>query len=226
MSRKPELSWIILLFFGLSLRGLALASGPTIGPGPQSQHGSEERSSVTVLVYNHARLPMETLQQVRDRTQLIFRKAGVEIEWADCPLKDEDPSLYPGCPAVIHKTQLFLRIFPQTAAKMNEGGEAFVAARIANIFWNRVDEQAQRLKVPTPRVMAHTIAHELGHLLLGSNSHSPTGIMTAHWDTQVLTRICQEGLYFNHQQSDFMRGELRKRESQESAKTDLLMAQR
>ena len=127
---------------------------------------------------------MQTLREAEDQASLIFRKAGVEIEWADCPLNDEDPSLYPKCPAVLDATQLFLRIFPNTATKMDVGGEAFVAARIANIFWNRVEEQAQRLNVPARRFLAHTVAHELGHLLLGSNSHSPTGIMTAHWDAK------------------------------------------
>ena len=117
--------------------------------------------------------PMQTLREAEGRASLIFRRAGVEIEWADCPLNDEDPSLYPKCPAILDATQLFLRIFPRTATKVDVGGEAFVAARIANIFWNRVEEQAQGLNVAAPRFLAHTVAHELGHLLLGSNSHSP-----------------------------------------------------
>jgi hypothetical protein len=151
------------------------------------------------------------LSDAKDRASLIFHKAGVEVEWADCPLKDEDPSLYPDCPATVDASQLFLRILPKTAGKMQDGGQAFVAARIANIFWNRVEEQAQRLNVSAARVMGHTVAHELGHLLLGSNSHSSVGIMTARWDAPTMTRICQEGLYFNSQQSELIRSEVRNR---------------
>ena len=157
---------------------------------------------------------MEILREAEDRTRLIFHKAGVEVEWADCPLNNEDPSLYPGCPEVSGATQLFLRILPKTASKADTGGEAFVAARIANIFWTQVEEQAQRLNVSAPRFLAHTVAHELGHLLLGSNSHSRVGIMTARWDAPTVTRICQEGLYFHVQQSELIRSEMRKRKGQ------------
>jgi len=214
MSRKNSFSCILNLLFSLSLEGLVLASSPNMGQEPQdpreASHLPEQGTSVTVLVYNYAHLPMQTLRQAQDRASLIFRKAGVEVEWADCPLNDEDPSLYPKCPAILDATQLFLRVFPKTAAKMEHGGQAFVAARIANIFWNRVEEQAQRLNVPVSRILAHTVAHELGHLLLGSNSHSPTGIMIPRWDSQAMTRICQDGLYFNRQQAEVIRAEMRK----------------
>ena len=157
---------------------------------------------------------METLRETEDRASLIFRKAGVEVDWADCPLNNEDPSLYPGCPELAGATQLFLRIFEKAATKVAIGGEAFVAARIANIFWNRVEEQAQGLHVAAPRFLAHTVAHELGHLLLGSNSHSPVGIMIARWDAPTVTRIYQDGLYFNRQQSELIRSEINKRKDQ------------
>jgi hypothetical protein len=159
-------------------------------------------------------VPAQILNEAQRRASLIFRKAGVEVEWADCPLNNEDPSLYPGCPEVWGATKFFLRILPATKTQSHVSGEAFVAARIANIFWSRVEEQAQKLNISAPRFLAHTVAHELGHLLLGSNSHSPTGIMSARWDAPTVTRISQEGLYFNSQQSELIRSEMRKRKGQ------------
>jgi len=231
MSRKREFFWILTLFALSNLQSLARDLGPAISSAPQKQPETsylvKPGPSITVLVYNHALLPMTTLVEPRERASLIFRKAGVEIEWVDCPLNDEERSLYPGCPEVINRAKLFLRIFPRTAASKGEAGQAFVAARIANIFWNRVEERAQALKAPASRLLAHTVAHELGHLLLGSHSHSPAGIMSAHWDAEVMVRICQEGLYFNGQQSELIRSELRKREGQERvAENPQLMAQR
>jgi len=220
MSRKPKATWTINFLFSLSLQSLVLASGPHIGQDPQNPRETsylpEQRTKVAVLVHNYAHLPAQILNEAQNRASLIFRKAGVEIEWADCPLNNEDPSLYPKCPAILDRTQLFLRILPTTVAKTESGGEAFVVARIANISWNRVEEQAQRLNVSAPRLMGHTVAHELGHLLLGSNSHSRAGIMTARWDATTVTRICQEGLYFNHQQSELIRSEVRQRQDQQS----------
>jgi len=231
MSRKNSFTCILNLLFSLSLQSLVLASGSNIGQDPQDQretsHLPEQRNRVTVLVHNYAHLPMQTLRETEDRASLIFRKAGVEIEWAECPMSDEDPSLYPKCPAVLDATQLFLRILPRAAAKTEDSGQAFVAGRIANIFWTRVEEQAQRLNVSASRFLAHTVAHELGHLLLGSNSHSPVGIMTARWDAPTVTRILQDGLYFNSQQSELIRSEMRRRKGQRMAvENALLISQR
>ena len=230
MSRKNSFSCILNLLLSLGLEGLVLASGPNMGQEPQDPREAsylpEQGTRVTVLVYNYAHLPMQTLSQAQDRASLIFRKAGVELQWADCPLNNEDPALYPHCPALFGGTQLFLRIFPTTATKLDHAGESFVAARIAIIFWNRVDEQGQGLKVSAPRILAHTVAHELGHLLLGSNSHSPTGIMIPRWDSQAMTRICQHGLYFNRQQAEVIRTEMKKRIGQQRVVENALLTAR
>src|SRR4030095_8975587 len=160
MSRKDSFTCILNLLLSLSLQGLVLASSPNAGEQPQDRpetsQSSEQATKVTVLVHNYAHLPRQVLSDAKDRVSLIFHKAGVEVEWADCPTNNEEPSLYPGCPAVVDASQLFLRILPITSAKMDHGGESFVAARIANVFWNRVEEQAQRLNVSAARVMAHT----------------------------------------------------------------------
>ena len=217
MSLKNSFPCILNLLFSLD-QGLVLAAGPNIGQDAQDPRQAldlrDDGAKVTVLVHNYAHLPAQILIEAQDRASRIFRRAGVEIELADCPLNDEDPSLYPKCPATLDVTQLFLRIFPSTATKVDIGGEAFVAARIANIFWTRVEEQAQRQNASAPRFLAHTVAHELGHLLLGSNSHSPVGIMIARWDAPTVTRIYQDGLYFNRQQSELIRSEINKRKDQ------------
>jgi hypothetical protein len=52
------------------------------------------------------------------------------------------------------------------------------------------------------------MAHELGHLLLGTNSHSPTGLMRADWRTKDLTDMAQGGLVFSNEQAQKMKAEL------------------
>ena len=52
------------------------------------------------------------------------------------------------------------------------------------------------------------MAHEIGHLLLGSNSHAPAGIMSARWEGQELNRMARGNLLFTDAQSDQMRTEI------------------
>ncbi|MEO5822443.1 MAG: hypothetical protein ABIT71_18195 [Vicinamibacteraceae bacterium] len=36
--------------------------------------------------------------------------------------------------------------------------------------------------LPVALILGRVTAHEIGHLLLGTNSHAPTGLMQATWD--------------------------------------------
>jgi hypothetical protein len=57
-------------------------------------------------------------------------------------------------------------------------------------------------------ILGTVIAHELGHLLLGSNSHSGVGIMRAHWQGEELRRLSRGGLWFTNEQAGDMRGKV------------------
>src|SRR5262245_10046833 len=226
-TRHEPHNFIFDLFLSLSLQSLALASSnitPGVRETQETSQPAEQAVAVTVLLHNYAHLPKPIVAEAEDRAGLIFRKAGVEVRWTDCPLNDEDPALYPACPPVVDGTELFLRIVPTTATKVDHGGESLVAARIANIFWNRVNEPGRRLNVDVTRILAHTVAHEFGHLLLGHNSHSSTGIMTAHWGAQLMVRICQDGLFFDDHQAELMRTEIRRRKVPQLPFQNVLLA--
>jgi hypothetical protein len=174
---------------------------------------------ITVRFFNYAQLPAKTVNEAKDRVTLIYHRTGLEIDWAQCPVGEEDPSMYPACTEVWDTTHLFLRLLPvaQKTVKVEKVGESFLGPRIANIYCDRVRLQAESFQVSPERTLAHTVAHELGHLLLGSNSHSPSGIMTGKWSRQDLISISQFGLSFTTQQSDVIRAEVWKRMSQASS---------
>jgi hypothetical protein len=50
------------------------------------------------------------------------------------------------------------------------------------------------------------MAHEMGHLLLGSNAHAINGIMRAHWESGELSRIAMGTLLFLPEQAKRMLG--------------------
>jgi hypothetical protein len=55
------------------------------------------------------------------------------------------------------------------------------------------------------------IAHEIGHLLLGTNSHSGKGLMSASWDLGDMRAIARGRLNFGSDESAKMRAEVARR---------------
>ena len=57
-------------------------------------------------------------------------------------------------------------------------------------------------------LLCHVAAHEIGHLLLGTNSHSTAGLMHAHWTAEELASAKVDGLVFLEKESRRMRAKL------------------
>ena len=60
-------------------------------------------------------------------------------------------------------------------------------------------------------ILGHMILHEVGHLLLGPNSHSPSGVMGFPWDKRTLTNVERGRLKFSTGESSKIRKELQRR---------------
>ena len=88
---------------------------------------------------------------------------------------------------------------------------------MAYVFYERV-EQVARTRLHTRRrtgvreiddviVLAHAMAHEIGHLLL-PYGHSATGLMRANWDNADLRHALTGQLNFTIQQAESIRARL------------------
>jgi hypothetical protein len=71
----------------------------------------------------------------------------------------------------------------------------------AYIFYRDVQELAREWDASESEILGHALAHEIGHLLLGANSHSSEGIMRANWGKQELNTIARAHLFFTDEQS-------------------------
>ena len=89
--------------------------------------------------------------------------------------------------------------------------------RLAYVFYSRVEHIAlTHLNVPrhikkdeiyTVIVLAHAMAHEMGHLLL-PYGHSSTGLMRADWNAKDLDLALDRRLNFTSEQAELIRGQL------------------
>jgi hypothetical protein len=175
-----------------------------------------ENPQVTVCVYDDARVPREILARAEGRAAKIFEQAGVNVNWLDC-----SPSNSTRCAAPLEsggRVRLDLRITPNAAATTKDQifGVAYLApdgtGQYGDVFWQRAKDLQTSSKVDLASILASVMAHEMGHLLLGSNAHAVSGIMQAHWAPSELRRIGMGSLLFLPDQGKRMRARVAERE--------------
>ena len=72
----------------------------------------------------------------------------------------------------------------------------------------RPTRQAVRFALDTGAVLGHTIAHEVGHLLLPRGTHGPAGLMRATWRMEDMRDAAQGHLGFSPAEAAIIRARL------------------
>jgi len=179
---------------GTSFLGFLTILLPACGLAASDRYSGEQQTpAIRVLVINSSLVDDKTLSSALRKAEVIFHDAGVRVTWIRCPGDTQavDPS---GCRSDDVRT-LFLRIVRQlpTGYRGRDAmGVALVAgqdSRYATVFHERVSAMVPRTKPGLEGViLGHVIAHELGHLLLGTNAHAPFGLMAAGLSSVQLER--------------------------------------
>ena len=162
-------------------------------------------SEIRINVYNDARVPTQVLTQAIQEATRIFRKIGIGIAWIDCSSGAGSNQNYE-CQQLWAARRLSLRIVPWSS---NFGDTVFGVAFLSpegdgtycDVFYDSVEKLHQDWHVNTSRVLGNSIAHEIGHLLLGTNAHSFIGIMAPNWQAEELRRIEMGTLFFTPEQA-------------------------
>lgn len=160
---------------------------------------------ITVNVYNDARVSSQVLTQAMQEATRIFRKIGVNTVWIDCRSAKATVERASECNPPAGPTVLALRVVPWSS-KLGEAvfGIAFLSPEgegtYCDVFYNSVERLHQDWHVSLPRVLGHTMAHEVGHVLLGTNAHSHVGIMRPNWQGQELRKVGMGAMLFTPEQ--------------------------
>jgi hypothetical protein len=117
------------------------------------------------------------------------------------------------CVSFAWPTRLAVRISPRSLSSAGEVfGMAFLSDEgsgcYSDVFYDRSLELHSDWNISLSDILGNVIAHELGHLLLGSHSHSRAGIMRAHWQGEELHRLARGNLWFTSEQASHLRGKL------------------
>jgi hypothetical protein len=173
---------------------------------------------ITISVHNYADVPMELLSVAENQAREIYRRAGLETVWLNCCPKLE--TTQPASCYLSDSAHLTLKISPHAVnAKVRDRLDVLGLAYpddkgvgyFAYVFYDRVQELSVREKLG-PALLAGVMAHEIGHLLLGSNSHALYGIMCAHWNYDQLRNVAEGVMSFLPSESRAMRNRLSNRQ--------------
>ena len=185
-----------------------------------------QAGEITVLLYDYSGIQQEAMAQVQQYAGGILRQAGIEVRWRNCPLPTPGVPASPVCGKHVDDYADFQvsLLTSRMSRKIATGPEQFGLAVLsredrfptnAHVFSSRVVEFARAKMVPWTQLLGSVIAHEVGHLLLGSNSHSGTGIMRAQWQPGELREALITGsLSFTARQAEQMRSDVRRRSEQ------------
>jgi hypothetical protein len=75
---------------------------------------------------------------------------------------------------------------------------------VAHVFFQQVHDFTRIYHVDLSTMLGHVMAHEVGHLLLPTYSHSPTGLMRGEWDRSQVKDAVQGALTFTDGQAQKM----------------------
>jgi len=194
----------------------------------QSPTPSEQRVKMHVRVYDYAHVPPKVLAKAEEQADMIFLEAGVEVTWENSTPPKDVSMAKPVSPHPADSAGIDLRIvghFESTAQVLRYDAMGFaVPPDTIAISLESVDKLASLGIAEGYQVLGGAMAHEIGHLFLGANSHSAVGIMRAGWKEQGLTEASQARLNFMPDQAVRIRAEVRHRQEQQqtaSASTPL-----
>ncbi len=173
--------------------------------------------AVTVYLYDYSGLSRETIARAEREASRIYRHSNLEVSWIRCPTPDGKETGLNPCRPADQAPVISLSILPAgMEGRMRESaglaGRGLVSGIAvgghAYVFQQRVVEACGNGKYPQDVVLGHLMAHELGHVLLGENSHSPLGLMSAKLSPRDLRLALDGMLFFDSNQAVRMKDRL------------------
>ena len=141
--------------------------------------------TITVRVYDLYGVPSHDRDKALALAAETLAEANVTANWVDCS-RDEQGVAPAQCLAVLQPGELVLRIMDRTSRGPHILGTAIVQDDgpnvVASVYAASMAERSAKSGVPIVTIMGRVTAHEIGHLLLGTNSHALAGIMRAQWN--------------------------------------------
>jgi len=204
----------LLLSGSVDFTHVTAAKEPFMVP---SQYAVEPSVKISVHIYNYGRVPRQPLNRAENEASAIFAKAGIDAAWVDCPLTEAQIDQYPACPSQLGADGFVLNLLSESMtrrAKLQDTTFGFARlssedehSYFASVFWGRISQAARGGDISAFQLLGFVMAHEIGHLLLGTTGHAQVGLMSAPWHPTFLEAMARVLPVFTPQECRQMRTE-------------------
>jgi hypothetical protein len=143
------------------------------------------------------------MERAQKGISTILRQAGIELNWVPCPRNADEIAEFPACTPELGPTDLILKLVPRFDMEKNGFNKSAFGLSLGRniiISCERLQDVAKNSEQTCEQILRLTVAHEIGHALLGANSHSSRGIMRPHWVPEDLQKESRQSVFFAEEQ--------------------------
>jgi hypothetical protein len=176
------------VLFVLAGLGGALLPSRAIG-------GPVTRPSVIIRIYDSVGLASDRLTTARHAVSAVLKPAGIDITWRDCRRAGTNGS---SCNGALEPTEVIIRVVNAASTTQADDRLGYSSVDVqhhydclATVFADRIEAMAGRTQSDQATLLGHVMAHEIGHLLMGTSTHSPIGLMRKRFSDDELRRRSQ-----------------------------------
>jgi hypothetical protein len=155
--------------------------------------------TVTLRILDLAGVPEKSMAAAERMAGEILGRSGVEVTWVNCP----GP---PGCRDEPGVNEFRVQIIAQRPTRIRGDMAGFAVLppageRYAGIYYSEVTASARTLGADVEPLLGMTLAHEIGHLLLGAKSHTRDGVMSPRFGAEQVRLAGRGELLFTPRQA-------------------------
>jgi hypothetical protein len=155
--------------------------------------GSVRAADVTVFMTGDATIPNIVNQGAKMQLAWIYAQLGVKMGWHDG--KPPSSGRFQGSLAIR------VDVTTGTPDRFHPGALAYTTPFAKGIptirlMYDRLQFTAALRPRLEPALLAHVLAHEIGHILEGTDAHAETGVMKARWANIDFDQMGQKPLQF------------------------------
>jgi len=169
-----------------------------------------------VQLFNYAGVPDAVMKRAEARLQYTLSKAGIRLLLSDCTVGGGTNA--PACELHAGTAMANVRIFPgrrrtQRGVNLDDLGVAFLLdeqGAYASVFYESVSDFARGFSLDPAAILAHVVAHEIGHMFLGS-AHTLMGVMQAGVSGRQVEWINRRWVLFSRDQAAQLCANIRQR---------------